>query len=332
MLSTKQCTDILGEGRVSEIIRKFKNKGINQDTIDRVLDYLACNQKVFPFLDNKLLEDRLVNNLQTSIIYDTMLQRAISTFKKTKNVGEAIRKAVKVHGTVDGNSIRIAKEKSFSFGMAANRRLDHIIRHELDHIATTSYTNSLTRSAFEQYLIRNFELSKELFKNPRQPDFSPSKVDDLYQKYGDKVRKKSGIVGVYDSNLQLGSHALNEGITEYKIKKLDKFANDGIIGYKSGYKINEKVAKYMAGEIGEEKFLNMQLNHDFVGITKSFMNATGKDEQYMGDFYKNLDIETGVEPVPVWEKLTRRFQNALNINVDKNNALIQEIKHQVELD
>ena len=184
---------------------------------------------------------------------------------------------------------------------------------------------------FEKYLRTNYESSKKLCKNPKQADFSASKIDELYQEFGEKVQKRSGIVGFWNSSLQFGSNALNEGITEYKIKQLDKFANDGKIGYQSGYKINEKVAKYMASQIGEEKLLNMQLNHDFVGISQSFMNATGKDAQYMGDFYKNLDIETGAEPIPVWEKLTRRFQNALNINLEKNNELLQNIKRQVQL-
>lgn len=328
MLSNERCREILGNERVEGIIKKFQAKGINQDTTDRVLDYLACNKEVFPFIDNKLLEDRLVNNLQNSIVYEGMLKYGISEFKKTKSPMSAINKFALGEGYATGTSVTIKKWpiKFLRQREFMERRLDSVIRHELDHIATTTFMEPLSKEGFEKYLRGNISLIGNLFNKSEQPNPSSYEITQLYQKYGDRICKKFGIAGKHDKVLDFGSGSLNEGITEYKTKKLDLFANGKMFVHLSAYTLNTKIAKHMASKIGEEKFLNMHLNNDFAGITQSYMYATGKDGRYMEDFYKNLDIETGQEKVPAHVALMRKAQNNLGLQILKNDEALRDIR------
>lgn len=322
MLSTQQCVDILGKDRVNEIIKKFKNKGINQDSTDRVLDYLACNKAVFPFLDNQLLEDRLVNNLQTSIVYEGMIQHGISEFKKSKNPISTIRALLVREGYATSTSIVIKKYpiKFLNQSKFMEKRIDSVIRHELDHIATTRF---IPPQEVEAHLNKNISDSCRLF-NKNEPLNKAEIVNKFKQNNHGLVLH--GVAGKINRCEYFGSSVLDEGITAYKTKKLDMFANNEQKGPQSGYRLREKIAKHMAGKIGEERFLTMHLDNDFAGITQSYMEATGKDGKYMEEFYKNLDIETGQEKTTPIDKLTRKAERILGVQIAKNNAALQDIR------
>jgi len=322
MLSTQECTDILGEPRVNEIIKKFKAKGINQDTTYRVLDYLACNKKVFPFLDNKVLEDRLVNNIETSIIYEGMIQHGISEFKRSKNPISAIRALAVREGYATSSSVVIKKWPTKFLGQRKflERRLDSVIRHEFDHIATTQFLlqkETITR------INKNITDGCRIFNKSEKRN-----KKEIIQKYidGNCGMAVHGICGSINNAEHFGSSVLDEGITAYKIKKLDRFANSESKAPQSGYRLREKIAKHMAKTIGEEELLTRHFNNDFAGITQRYMDTAGKDGKYMEDFYRNLDIETGQEKVPAHVALLRKAQKHLGIYISKNNAALQDIR------
>ena len=85
MLSIDECKQILGEERVLSITSKFQQKEINQETINRVLDYLALNKKAFPYLDNIELENNLINNLNENIIHEEFIRTLRRNIKDNLN-------------------------------------------------------------------------------------------------------------------------------------------------------------------------------------------------------------------------------------------------------
>ena len=332
MLSRQQCTQLLGEERVYDIVKKLKAKNINQETTDRVLDYLACHSQAFPFLDSKATEDRLINNIQTNIVYQDMLTFGRERYKQTKDLPGSVVSALTSGARTSGQSIILKKDplRFIKPKALTEQRTDSIIRHELDHMATTTISEPLSESETKSILKKNADaMAATLHADVNE--LLAQDIDSAAKELAGQCKFVSGIAGSTNNVFDFGNTALNEGVTAYKTKKLDQVADPDLKPKQSGYRINEKVATYMIQKVGEEKFLTMQADNDFAGITTAFMEATEKTPEYMADFYKHLDIETGQEKTTLLDTLTRKVRNGLGLNVRHNNTLLQTINQEVEL-
>lgn len=331
MLSTEECTQILGEDKVSSITERLKSKNINQHTIQRVLDYLACHKGAFPNIDTKKLEENLINNLQKSIIETNPISHGFDYFKRTKDIKMSLKVVQRASGESTGSSIILVnRPKQFLKPKAYRERIkDSIIRHELDHLATTTNLQFKTKEEFAEYLKSNLETEERIFKCDADPDKKnmlkndPQAVEELYASIGKSGLKQCGVHGSHHNEwVNFGDIALNEGITSYKQDRLDEFANKQKF-QKSGYNLNRKVIQFMVKKIGEDKLIQMHMNNDFAGITTSFMEAIGKDEKYMDDFYKNLEIETNNIHLSIKDVLMGKFRKMLRNTIGENNKMLQ---------
>ena len=216
-----------------------------------------------------------------------------------------------------------------------NVMLDALIRHELDHIATTRDMR-IDKETYKKMIARNIKACSELFGINAVPEGRNEKeyidkladskfrcfiIQDGKKKFlqADRiVLPRCGVRGT-QSDLQvghfMGSQALNEGITAYKMKMMDKSAGQGGLMCQSGYILGEEIAKHIAKTIGEEEFIARQIAGDFVGIAERYKTITGKNEKQMQKMFQVLNTN-GYKSI--LDKILSQVNYSKNKQMDKN--------------
>lgn len=307
MLTYDKCSEILGEDRVNFITQKLKSKNINQETTNRVLDYLACHKQVFPYLDNDLAMHNLVDNLQSSISYHGI----IDTLKFGAG-GLSI-------GFTNGSHVSISKStiKLISPRKLIEKNIDSVIRHELDHIATSQVIKIDSVDQLEKIVNQNIKNSCQVFGYDMPDDirsYAKKAFDNAQNsENGDSayLYRQTGVDGKLTSPFHFGSTALNEGITDFKTHKMDEFANSDGYTMSTGYtKFETKITSHFAKTLGEEKLLKLQQKGDFVGITEGYEKAMGRDSKFMKEFYTEIE-----KPHSAPREMFDSFKNRISAGV-----------------
>lgn len=301
MKSRRECEKILGKSLVTRVETRLKMKKINQMTIDRVLDYLALHQEAFPFFDIDALSDNLCESLKESITFH--------------NISTSVKYLFKEHayGFATNGKVFI-NTKPLKLVLPSDKynvMVDSLIRHELDHVATTRVMK-LDKPTFKKIVARNIRANKELFGEEVVPE--GERLEDYINKVattqfacviienGKKtpvqadriILTRCGVRGSHGDNKVfhfMGSMPLNEGITAYKMKIMDKFAGQGGLMCQSGYILGEEVAGHIARTIGKEEFIARQIAGDFVGIAERYKEITGKTPKQMRRLFHILDTK-----------------------------------------
>ena len=324
MKSREECEKILGCDLLKKIEGTLKSKSIDEHTTMRVVDYLALHKLAFPYVDINLVAGNLCNNIKSSINFRNIKESLRGLFKE------------KAYGFVAGGHMTI-NTKALEFVLPSkhyNVMLDALIRHELDHIATTRHVQ-FTKEEYVNHLLQNISYEKQLFGNKsvnaefEHGDRIKRAIDYKFRcgefanwnRGGGEIKsimlEQSGIEGRVDAvgiEGMLGSSALNEGVTAYKMKIMDKHAGQGGFMCQSGYVLGEEVSKHFADIIGEEKFISMQISGDFVGILKSYKEKTGKSGEEMLEILKNLE---GGKYKTAFHKLFAQARYAVKNEMDK---------------
>ena len=302
MLSINECKQILGEERVLSITSKFQQKEINQETINRVLDYLALNKKAFPYLDNIELENNLINNLHQDIVHEDFIVTLSRNIKDNLN---PLKPKKILAAYANGRNVIVANQAANSLSdPLANffkpkkyieQCVDSAIRHELGHIASTKIIEIENDHQLKSLFEENLKQIQNLF-NPELPGSPEEVVDASFRNFiqkkgrGLKWFPKTGISGKPTSLSFMGSEPVDEGAIQIKTKILDGYANPDGFSPPSGYdEFQVKIAQHMIDTIGAEQFFKMHQKGDFAGITKEYANKTGKSLSSMLIYYKDLE-------------------------------------------
>lgn len=338
MKSREECEKILGSALLQKIEKTLQAKSIDEHTTMRVVDYLALHKIAFPYVDINLVASNLCNNIKCSINFRNIKESFKGLFKE------------KAYGFAGGGSITL-NAKALKFVLPSkhyNVMLDALIRHELDHIATTRQTQ-FTKEEYINHILKNILYMKQLFGDKsvnwdlEHGDRIKRAVDYKFM-CGEFARRnrfvgeiksitltQSGIDGRFDTlgiEEVLGSSAFNEGVTAYKMKIMDKYAGQGGFMCQSGYVLGEETSKHFADVIGEEKFISMQISGDFVGIMKAYKEKTGKSGNEMLKILKNLD-ENNYKSA--FHKLFAQFRYAVKKEMDETTkAKLEQIKKPAE--
>lgn len=291
MKTRQECVRILGGELVSRVEGVLSAKEINKATIDRVLDYLALHQLAFPYFDIDALSMNLCNNLSESINFNGVVASIKSLMFDNAYAYSNGKKVI-----VNTTALKyLLPAEQF------NVLLDSVIRHELDHIATTRNIK-VDKETYKKLITRNILAKKNLFGqtiNMHGDNFrdyvnkvanKEFEVDVIVD--GTKIRtnadklvlRRSGVRGTQgdlDVKRIMGSVSLNEGITAYKMKKLDRLAGHGGIMCQTAYILGEEIAGHIARTIGEEEFIARQIAGDFVGMAERYKEITGKSIKQM---------------------------------------------------
>ena len=319
MLNTEQILSILGEDRVFEITNTLSDKKMNQETIIRVLDYLALNKVAFPYIDNRKLGQKLCSNLNSNIVFNDLKNSILSMFK------------YKFYGYATGSKI-VVNTKPFKFIFPKkqfNTMTDALIRHELDHIATTN-VKILDKENFRHFLMNEAEQYQQLFNIQLDKDILTKDIEEaVHTRFYTPQRLNipqpatakivsSGIDGRCDyftARKKVGHTPLNEGITAWKMKKLDKIAGQGGFFCQSGYMLEEAVAQEFIDNIGEETLIKLQSEGDFFEITNLYKQKTGKSGKWLLAFFNKLSQN---KPKSITAKMIKQLKFSINPNIDKD--------------
>lgn len=323
MKTKQECELILGVKLVSNVERSLINKGVNNETVDRVLDYLALHKQAFPYIEIDEVARRMCDNLTCSICYNGMKESLRELFK-FKRYGYSTGEKV----VLNSKPLRfILPKKKFDV------MLDALIRHELDHIATTRYIK-LSREEYEDYMSKiidgfcnvlggEIDCDKEtLIERFKSSKFLKKvRIEDGKKTFVERnncVLRLLGVSGSWrgvDHQHQFGSTALNEGITAYKMKQLDKLAGQGGVMCQSGYILGEKVAEYLAETITERRLVELQTQNDFCAILEEYRAQTGESGN---DLQKILIVLESKTHKSAFSKLFSQIRYGLTQRVDRN--------------
>ena len=276
---------MLSKQRKEQIEHELEKKGINKQSQHYVIQYIDINQQLFgSFLNIDELQKRIINNLSSNIKYIPTTLKEIVKFLKNPRDSSFNTKERKIA------IAPILKLKSFTH--RGKEKLDSIIRHELDHSATTTYIDISDEE--KDKLINEFMLNNNI---------SNSKENAIKKLVDRRLLRdrKLGIVGIHDdrklsSNLDL--RELNEGITAYKQDLYDEF-----LGSKkkySNYKYGKKMAELIVSVIGKEKLIRAHFNNDYEQIISAYKGATGKDIKSLLDI---LDKQPKMKKTSVFIRL-----------------------------
>lgn len=294
MLTSQECIDILGKSTVDDISQRLKTKGLNEDTINRALDYLALHTKCFPYLDNVQVTNNLINNLNSNIEY--------RGFMESLNL-----RHYNAAGYTDGVRVVVGVKRINNFfrpNKIIEQQVDHIVRHELEHVAMGRFDLLDSDDKIRKHIEENFESVSKSFGIDKPTDIEPyiieqkTRLKNENAQYGGvPILFTTGISGRPNSPFRFGSTPLNEGITDMKINMMDDYANRDGYYFRSGYNgLEVQVAKHMAKIIGKERFLKMHQNADFSGITETYQELMGRDSEYMKEFFLELEQPHKIPP------------------------------------
>lgn len=326
MKTREECVNILGEEKVSKVEAVLFGKDINKETVEHVLNYLALSKLTFPYLDNDETTARICGNLMKSISHNSVATAMEQMFTGKFYIGLS-------HGDVvedNMNLVKIILPKS-KFNIA----YESVICHELDHVATTRFVK-FTKEEYKQYLKQLKSDFEELFDvNVKIEDFDDyvnHVAEYEYKRWinGKKVvrdyitLKRTGINGDYlefHKFKNFGSEFLNEGITAYKMKMMDKVAGRGGMLCQSGYILNEEFTKWFANIIGEEELIKLQNDGNFVGILKRFKQKTGMNGKQLRDLFIRCDQNKNKR-----KKVFRFYSMRNSYMYAKKNKLTKELQ------
>ena len=334
MKTIDECKEILGARLVVKVEHTLKSKGIDEHTINRILDYLALHKLSFPYINIEEHARNLCDNMKKSIDIKNLKEATKGLFK------------TKAYGMAGSGSI-ILNVKPIKFILPSkqyNTMLNALIRHELDHIAT-DHKVELNREQFKEHLAQNILKSKKMFgvnyftsldearnfiEKSVKNRFRAYKIVDEHEEENSEIDKlslsQSGISGFryigYIENL-IGSNAFNEGITAYKMKVMDKMAGESGAMCQSGYILGEETARHFAEVIGEEELVKMQIRGNFFGIVERYKEKTGKSAKEMNELFDTL--ESGGRYKSAFHKLFAQLRYALKneMNQDTKSRLLK---------
>ena len=321
MKTKEQCLEILGSGLVERVERVLSERKIDDSTIARVLDYLALHKQTFPYIDIENLAKNMCENLKESIDFRGLKDSFRGLFKQ------------KNYGFATGHSV-VINARPLKFVLPSkqyNVMLDALIRHELDHIATTHYKSFSSQEEYRDYLLKNIKEYEELFDQKLNAEIVKKAVEqNASSRFIDWVRdprtgemkptprkrlvtKNSGVH--CDEYEHVGSEALNEGVTAYKMKKMDKFAGQGGVLCQSGYVLGEEVVGHFAKHIGEEELIRMQSEGDFGGIVELYKHSTGRSGAFVKQMLEKLESQ---KHKTAFHKLFAQVRYGLSGRMDKS--------------
>lgn len=284
---------------IDYVQKKLDEKGINIETQDEVIKYLWANKKLFGhIIDTKKLADKIIQNLDKSITYFGTDTTNLPAIHKSKfSIITSILSMSIIGGYYQPYSKEVylnplTQGKLTKWG---RRNRDSIFMHEIDHCATTSYTELSEKdmNEFIEYKTKKGILGKIISNT------MPNRLNDYIvrsKKSWDKmIDGKIAAIGVDDPLLEkkynISFSRLNEGITVLKQKKFSK-----VLGLKfskitsSSYMSEPFAAEFIAEKIGLDNLIKFQQENDYESINKSFKEATGKD-------LKNLIIDLNKIPI-----------------------------------
>lgn len=307
MKTRKECESVLGKELFDYVEQSLSWKNINQETIHRVLDYLALHKIAFPYINISELAERLCNNLACSISYQDMFDSLVDIFK------------FKRYGYATGSRIVLSTKpmRLFLSKRKFETMLDALIRHELDHIATTKH-KFFDKEEYKNLLSKNLYIRQELFD---EEFFSGQDISDEINKIADNTFRKrlcvcltkTGVSGGLNSDV-FGSMAFNEGITAYRMKKLDRVAGQGGVMCQSGYVLGEEIAAHFAEVIGEQRLMELQTQGAFYQIVEEYKAKTGKSGKEVRQMFELLEEH---KYKSAFAKLSAQIRYGLTHEMDK---------------
>lgn len=250
-----------------DVIKSNMNhKNINEETQQYIIEYIKLNQDLFGNCINiEKLVHRIVNNLDYSITYidknNTKLQELYKVIDSIIHKGKwnYYEHKIRINPITKLRSM-ISKRQ--------NGKMDSIIRHEIDHCATTEYIDIDERQK-EEYIQKSIKRY-----NIQGIDNQNSFRNYINNKYK-KLNKQVAISGIHDVRKgEIDLYKLNEGITAYKQELYDK-----ALGKKpmNNYPSEKIVASFIANVIGREELISMHFDNNYEGIRDLFNKKTGKD-------------------------------------------------------
>ena len=286
--------------RKEYIQKKLYEKGINTETQDYIIEYVYINQKLFgEILNIDKVTDRILNNLNYSI---ESIDTKSNPLLEIPKVVDTIRHL----GKWKWYEHKIRISPIIKIGSLVSKRLkeekDSIIRHEIDHCATTEYIDIGEKEKYikrlESYLERNN------IKNPKEKNRVINYINKMYA----ITNGKKAISGI-DENSHLIK--LNEGITAYKQEIYDKFLGNKPM---NNYSVEKKVAKFIVEKIGKEELISMHFNNDYEGIKTAFKEKTGND---LNELVEKLNEKSKIKQMLFGKMYTKSFSKKMEKFMEK---------------
>lgn len=244
----------LGDEMIDKTIRTFKGKGFDNHAISCVLDYLSCNKLAFGdsgSININEVADRLSKNLTGLGSKDDTGGSILDKLKRLRKSGG--------HYSMETGYIYTNPIRKLRAMFSSKRKLsyDSVLRHEIDHCATTSNGVHGKISGFSSA----------------------------------SLAKANGLDAFIDSNNRFNSlDSLNEGITSYKQKKYDEAVygegKSPTDSKNDGYRYFREVVAHIADIVGEKEVLQAQANGDYAILRESYKQKTGKD---LNDIVKKMN-------------------------------------------
>ena len=252
--------DKFDQNLLDEIEKKLHHKGIDIFTQDEIVFYIYLNQKLFHgTIKIDQLIDRIVSNLDRSIkCIDNKENQTLKDY-----LLQGAKRFIIAKGEYYPYSKKIMIDQLFRikslFPSKSKQTMSSVIRHELEHCATTSYIS--VGMAFKERLFKHKKFNSFLHLS-----------DSL-------ETNTIAICGINDERYliteDLDLTILEEGITSYIESLYNKMLGQKVILY--SYIESRYFAKFLAETIGLDNLALLRFNHDYESIKKMFAKETGKD-------------------------------------------------------
>lgn len=318
----------LDEDLINYVEKKLSEKGINLETQDEVIKYLWANKKLFGHvIDTKELADRIIGNLDKSIVYfGTDTTNLPILYKSKLNIITSILSMAIVGGYYQPYDKEVYLNPLIQSKLTKNGQMNResILMHEIDHCATTSYID-LDEQQTKNLLL--YKTKKGLF-GKIICKFKPI-MQMKKDKWSNMTNNRLAILGfenpLLDMKYNIPFWRLDEGITVLKQKKFSEVL--GIEFNKlssSSYQVEPVVAEFIANKVGLDNLIKFRHNNDYEGLRKAFFDATGKD---LNDLVSDLNKIPLL--LPISEKRIKKRLNFKQYDIDvpikKNNTFVQKV-------
>ena len=278
--------NVLDEEIIDYVENKLHEKNINNETQDEIIKYLYVNKKLFGhIIDTKRLADKIIDNLEKSIVYfGTDTSNLPQLYKSKFNIITSILSMSIVGGYYQPYSKEVYLNPLVQGKFTKSRKMNResIFMHEIDHCATTSYVE-LRES--EKHDLVMYNAKKSLFRrflNMFKPTDMEVYINRKTKKWDDMTKGEMAIVGINDPILamkyNISLERFNEGITVLKQQMYSKALGLNFNKVSSSSYLTEPyVAEFVAQKIGLDKLILLHQNNDYEGIRTEFKEATGQD-------------------------------------------------------
>ncbi len=318
----------LDENLINYVEKRLSEKGINLETQDEVIKYLWANKKLFGHvIDTKELADRIIENLDKSIVYfGTDTTNLPILYKSKFNIITSILSMAIVGGYYQPYDKEVYLNPLVQSKLTKKGQMNResIFMHEIDHCATTSYID-LDEQQTKNLLL--YKTKKGLF-GKIICKFKPI-MQMKRDKWSNMTNNRLAILGfenpLLDMKYNIPFWRLDEGITVLKQKKFSE-----VLGIKfnklssASYQVEPVVAEFIANKVGLDNLIKFRHNNDYEGLRKAFFDATGKDLNNLVRDLNKIPLLLPISEKRIQKRLNFK-QYDLEISHKENNSFIKKV-------